>query len=623
MSDAAFDHIENQLKEAGSKVVEQVGSKRKDFDFPHPSPMLSLAKIQTESKEGVTNYQEDQFQKWFKKVDAIIFKKFGVHIEYLYRSPKFDGNGINIIYSYGILQSVLTRGDGKFGKDITDRFKKHLPEAIDFSSGLLEIRCECVISQSLFDKKYFGKKEDGKYANARNFVAGVLGKDDYSLEKVKDLTIIPVALLNDGRQITLDLIPKGIADPKSLYQERINPKDYVRAIMEMEVLRESFDIPLDGVVLSVPYDFRGTLGENEHDPEWAIAIKFVPDEVVTRVNGIEWNISKTGEFTPVVLLNPVELAGTIVKRASGYNAGYVVNNRIGGDTFVSIAKAGDIIPEIQSITVESEKAFDLPTICPDCGSTLSFDGIHLTCPNDLCVGKIAKKLASASTALDLKNVGGKTMEPFAEDFKNIFEVIKWVRSEGEWTPTNKGSIRHLRSIEKYGIKYDSRSYEIFIGAFKNIKSLTYEQVIISLGFDNVGKKLSSQIAREHCGLVPDYTGLERALVTMLHDPDVEERIKLAVSSLEKLGIKIDKPQPEKVNSDTVYVCMTGSPKVFGFPTKAEFIAKFPNLVDVEITDKRCQFLITDSYTSTSSKMKTAEKKGIIIKTYGDYGNKVS
>jgi hypothetical protein len=148
-------------------------------------------------------------------------------------------------------------------------------------------------------------------------------------------------------------------------------------------------------------------------------------------------------------------------------------------------------------------------------------------------------------------------------------------------------------------------------------------VIISLGFDNVGKKLSSQIAREHCGLVPDYTGLERALVTMLHDPDVEERIKLAVSSLEKLGIKIDKPQPEKVNSDTVYVCMTGSPKVFGFPTKAEFIAKFPNLVDVEITDKRCQFLITDSYTSTSSKMKTAEKKGIIIKTYGDYGNKVS
>jgi NAD-dependent DNA ligase len=616
MSDAAFDVLENELKAEGSKVVEQVGSKRKDFDFPHPSPMLSLAKIQTESKEGITNYQEDTFKKWFNKVDNIIFKKFEVHIEYLYRSPKFDGNGINIVYSKGTLQSVLTRGDGKFGKDITDRFQKHLPETIDYNVGLLEIRCECVIKQPIFDKKYVGKKEDGKYANARNFVAGVLGKDDYSLEKVGDLTIIPVALLNDGKQVTLELVPEGIGD--STFQERLNPKDYVKCIKEMEILRETFDIPLDGVVLSVPYDFRGTLGENEHDPEWAIAIKFVPDEVVTKVVGLEWNISKTGEFTPVVLLNPVELAGTIVKRASGYNAGYIVNNHIGPNAIVSIAKAGDIIPEIQSISVESDETFLRPHICPHCNSYLDFDGIHLTCPNDLCQGKIAKKLASSCTALDLKNVGGKTMEPFAEDFNNIFEVIKWVRSEGEWTPTNKGSIRHLRSIEKYGIKYDSRSYEIFIGAFKNIKSLTYEQVIISLGFDNVGKKLSAQIAREHCGLVPDYTGLERALVTMLHDPDVEDRIKLAVSSLEKLGIKIDKPQPEKVNSDAVYVCMTGSPKVFGFPTKAEFITKFPNLVDVEISDKRCQFLITDSYASTSSKMKTAEKKGITIKTYGDY-----
>ena len=262
----------------------------------------------------------------------------------------------------------------------------------------------------------------------------------------------------------------------------------------------------------------------------------------------------------------------------------------------------------------------LPTVCPHCGSTLLFDGIHLTCPNNLCQGKIAKRLASSSTALDLKNVGGKTIEPFAEDFVNILDVIKWVRSEGEWTPEGKGSIRHLRSIEKYGIKYDSRSYEIFINAFKAIKSLTYEQIIISLGFDNVGRKLSLQIAREHCGLVPDYSGLERALVTMLHEPAVELQIKTAVSDLEKLGITIDKPKEEMVTKDTVYVCMTGSPKIFGFPTKAEFITKFPNLVDVEITDKRCQFLITDSYTSTSSKMKTAEKKGIPIKTYGDYGN---
>lgn len=605
MSDAAFDVLEKELKDNGSKVVNQVGSKRKDFDFPHPNPMLSLAKIQTESVDGVTNYQVEAFQKWFNKVDGVVFKSTGKHIDFLMASPKFDGNGINIIYVKGNLQSVLTRGDGKSGKDISDRFKKYLPTEIENDSDLLEIRCECVIDQSVFDKKYLGLREEGKYANARNFVAGVLGKDDYSLEKVNDLTLIPVAFMVNGNQRNLELLPRGIFG--QTYQLITRSDLYVDLIKQMEKTRESFPFPLDGVVISCPYEYRGLLGENDHDVEWSRAIKYTPDEVVTRVEGIEWNISKTGEYTPVVLLKPVELSGATVRRASGYNAGYIVNNRIGSDTFVSIARAGDIIPEIQSITVESEKGFELPAQCLHCGSTLDFDGIHLTCPNNLCYGKIAKKLATACTSLDLKNVGGKTIDPFAIDFKNMYEVIVWVLRNGSST-----------EIEKYGINYNSRSHEIFVNAFRNIKSLTYEQVIISLGYDNVGKKLSAQIAREHCGLVPDYTGLERALVTMLHEPLVEKYIKTAVSTLESLGILIDKPKKEMETKNTIYVCMTGSPKGFGFPTKAEFITKFPNLVDVEITDKRCQFLITDSYTSTSSKMKTAEKKGITIKTYGDF-----
>ena len=607
MSDAAFDAIEKELKTNGSKVINQVGSKRKDFDFPHPHTMLSLAKIQTESINGVTNYQEDLFNKWFNKTDAVVFKATGKHIDYLLHSPKFDGNAINIVYINGILQSVLTRGDGKYGKDITDRLNIFLPHQLDArdSVPLIEIRCECVIDQKLFDKKYFGKREDGLYANARNFVAGVLGKDDYSLEKVADLTLIPVALLVNGIQTDLDELPVGVFG--KTFQEKISPNNYVECVKSMEILRQTFEIPLDGVVLSTPYEYRELLGENDHDPNFSLAIKFVPDEVVTRVMGIEWNISKTGEFTPVVLLVPVQLAGSTVKRASGYNAGYVVNNKIGSDTFVVLIKAGDIIPEIQSITVESLIAFDLPAVCPYCNSTLEFDGIHLICPNEDCVGKIAKKLASASIALDLKNVGGKTLEPFAMEFKNMYELMHWVLVHGD-------SI----NIENFGIKYGSRSHEIFVNAFKNIRSLTYEQVIIMLGYDNVGKKLSIQIAREHCGLVPDYSGLERALVTMLHDKYVEAYIKTAVSTLESFNIIIDKPKLKIMNTNTVYACLTGSPKAFGYPTKAEFMAKFPNIVEVSISDNNCQYLITDSYDSTSSKMKTAEKKGIKIETYGDY-----
>lgn len=117
--------------------------------------------------------------------------------------------------------------------------------------------------------------------------------------------------------------------------------------------------------------------------------------------------------------------------------------------------------------------------------------------------------------------------------------MKWVFLNGE-----------TKAIEKYGITYNSRSHEILM-----------------LGYDNVGKKLSIQIAREHCGLEPNYESLERALVAKLHEPFVETYIKKAVSELESVGVTIDKPKNEVMKTGTVYVCMTGSPKLFGFKTK--------------------------------------------------------
>jgi hypothetical protein len=137
-----------------------------------------------------------------------------------------------------------------------------------------------------------------------------------------------------------------------------------------------------------------------------------------------------------------------------------------------------------------------------------------------------------------------------------------------------------------------------------------------LGYDNVGDKISVQLAREHAGLDYNYANLERALVTKLRSPEVSGFIKEVVAGLESLGIEIDKPKEEV--KGTIYVCMTGSPKVFGFATKTDFISKFPMLKEVSISDKKCQYLITDDYNSDSNKMGVATKKGITIKTYGDF-----
>ena len=146
MSDAEFDALETHLKSLGSKVPEQVGAKRKDFDFSHPTKMLSLAKLQTEATEDGTDYKEEDFRKWVNKNKAIL----GVLPE-LEASPKFDGNAINIIYQGTKLHNILTRGDGLTGKDITKRMAQHVPDELLLlgldvqDTDTIEIRAEVVI----------------------------------------------------------------------------------------------------------------------------------------------------------------------------------------------------------------------------------------------------------------------------------------------------------------------------------------------------------------------------------------------------------------------------------------------------------------------------------------------
>ena len=604
LTDSEFDALEKILKEEGSKAPDQVGSKRKDFDFSHPTKMLSLLKIQTEATENGTNYMEEEFMKWYKKRESII----GGSTELL-SSMKFDGNAINIIYRGRNLSNILTRGDGFTGKDITKRFKGIIPSTLDLlvnDSDVIEIRCEVVIKMAIFNSKYASE-----FANPRNYVAGVIGKDDEDTQKVSELTIIPLNFLLNGNhvnQFDFREMPFYSKD----WNQWFKWSNYVDTIKYYEGIRKDFDYQLDGIVISFPVEWREILGVNEHHPEWAVAIKYVPTEVVTEVEDVEWNISKRGELIPTMLLKPVFFDGSTVGRASGYNANYLIKNSIGPGAVVSLIKSGDIIPSLLGVIKpsDSERVQSLfPEFCPYCGSDIEFNDVHLLCTNSECTGRIAKQLAGAVKILELSRIGEKTIEPFAQDFQNMWELIRWARTEGATISGN---------IDQYGIKYGSRSHQIFIEAFTNIKSLTYTQVIQMLGYDNVGEKISIQLSREHAGLDYDYSNLERALVTKLRSPAISEFIKSVVVGLEGLGIVIDKPKKQEFNTESIYVCMTGSPKNYGFSTKEDFITKWPNLVEVSITDKKCQFLITDSYESSSNKMTTAGKKGITIKTYGDF-----
>ena len=277
MTDSAFDELEQKLIKAGSKVHEQVGAKRKDFDFEHPTRMLSLAKHQTEQIDGITNYAEEEFSAWFNKRTNVLTLDTP-----LSASPKFDGNAINIITKGKDVFQILTRGDGTFGKNITKRFLPAIgtPLILDdlniTEEDTIEIRCEVVIKKSIFEKKYAAE-----FANPRNYVAGVIGKDDYDETKVSELTIVPLQFLLNGKFIGWTHFKNNPFCSKN-WDVPFFECDYVKIIKYYEKLRDENEFLLDGVVIACPIEVREKLGQNDHDPEWAVAIKFVPD--LTRIN---------------------------------------------------------------------------------------------------------------------------------------------------------------------------------------------------------------------------------------------------------------------------------------------------------------------------------------------------
>ncbi len=596
MSDGNFDLLEKHLKELNSKVINQVGSKVKDFDFPHNTKMLSLNKIQTE----VGNDKLEEVKNWYyKRCEKIKLQPS------LTSTPKLDGNAINLIYTHLGLTNVITRGDGICGKDITDRINSILPKASPISldeNDCLEIRCEVVISKSIFDEKW-----KGEYMNPRNFVAGILGSDEFNPQTVKDLKIAPLNFLLNSKHISyIDGFKGDNIINMNLYTSHISMNEYTSEIANWEALRLEFPYQIDGVVLAFPEIYREQLGENDHDPEWAIAIKLIPELIQTEVTGIEWNVGKTGELTPVVLLMPVELMGTTVKRATAYNAGFINKNSLGIGTQVGIIKAGDIIPEIVEIYTKVDKPFSVPELCPSCTHPLKLDGIHLVCPNNECSGKSVKILNSGFKLLDIKGVGIATLDRFSEEFTNGLDLLIWLNKNLDTS-----------ELSRFGFDIGSKSHKNFINSIKQIKELEYWQIIQLLGINNVGSKISIQVARYLNELDYDFKGHDKSLLKELINS--RELILDYIDELRSVGIEIIYPKATKNNS--ISVCLTGSPKEHGFKTKGEFLALFNGVEECDLSDSKCQYLITDSYSSTSSKMAIAKKKSIEIITYSDFKSK--
>ena len=626
MEDSAFDELEQWLKDNGSEVVKKVGSWDRKAKFPHPSKMGSLEKIQADKSTGEAPWE--LFKAWYDNIKSVIGKDL-VTIEW---SQKLDGNAVNLVYENGILTKALSRGDGILGRDYLSRIDKtQIPLSIPITDNIVEVRCEAVIEKRIFAEKYarlpeLTEEENTKrFSNERNYVAGLLNNDDATSEQISEIHLIPVEMhevLLNGKIIYWDINDIrnwGFAHYKDLclnYEHLSMTKEkFERVFKEYEDFKHN-ESPyrLDGMVAKINSSQRDYVGETTHHPKWALAIKFKPENASTSVEGFEIKMGKTGNFTPVVLLKPVELDGSIVSKTSGYNYKYIIDNKIGVGAIVTLVKSGDIIPQITSVDVPAIETFEMPTVCPHCGSQLEIvNNTHLHCPNDDCEGKKLFKFINSMNVLELDGVGDAFLE----------ELFNKVKQPASFYITNHGDVTTDYLID-CGMK-EGKILENFVKQLNNLKKLTVEQVISFMSLDgmSIGGKTVKEIAKKLSGVDYSFTGLEKKVVYGW-DKNDDDHSKLTTfnnlcEDIVMHGLPIE--FVKKREGNIIKLCLTGSPKKFNFSSKGEFIKFLENkeyVVD-EVSVKDCDYLVTDDIESKSSKTTTAKKLNKQIVTY-DYFN---
>lgn len=347
MSDDEFDALEKVLKEQSSKVVEVIGYtvQNKKAKIAHLTPMLSLEKLQVNDED---NIPLEELEKWVSKGSGKIEM-----------TPKFDGNAMSLFYENGVLVHAITRGDGEFGLDKTDKLKHLVPNFIH-DKNRVEIRGEVVIPLKVYDEKYY---DPNKVSNARNFVAGLLNRDELDLNVLNDLVFVAYSYVKVDENGNPNYISKAMLNLEDYgFNKRYpiflryfqNIGDFPKLYKEFKKYRqEASPFLLDGMVLKFSEDQRSKIGSNGHHPNWALAIKFETLMAVTKILSIDWTVGTSGELSPIANLEPVELLGTMVKKASLYNLGTILRKKMYPGATVSIRKSGEIIPQVMSVLVAS------------------------------------------------------------------------------------------------------------------------------------------------------------------------------------------------------------------------------------------------------------------------------
>ena len=562
ISDYEFDVKLKQLQELENKYPEY---------FDESSPTQRVGGSITKNFKTITHdyrmysldnsYSKEELLDWEKRIQKVLGD---VPLEYTCEL-KYDGASISITYENGILKRAVTRGDGFQGDDVTNNIKtiKSIPLKLKGNfPATFDVRGEIILPFAGFEKMNQELIEIGElpYSNPRNTASGSLKLQDSAEVAKRPLDCLLYFLIGnnlpfksqfEGLETARNWCFKVPKEGKLAH----NLEEVFQYIEYWDTHRHNLPYETDGVVVKVnSFHYQDELGFTAKSPRWAIAYKFKSEQVSTKLNSISFQVGRTGSITPVANLEPVQLAGTIVKRASLHNADQIekLDIRVGDTVFVE--KGGEIIPKIIAVDLSKRPANSQPTKyithCPECNTELvrSEGEANHYCPNFYgCPPQIIGRIQHfiSRKAMDIEGLGGETVallfnNGLVHNYADLYEL----------------TVEQILPLERMAQK----SAENLVNGVANSKNIPFESVLFALGIRFVGETVAKKLAKHYRSIdalcqatlmdliLVDEIG-ERIAQSVLDFFDNEEN-RAIIERLKKHGIQfeiIEKINPNATN----------------------------------------------------------------------------
>lgn len=483
VTDAQYDRLYDELRElereSGTVLFDSPtrrvgGEPVKAFArHEHIARLYSLDKAVT----------EDELDAFFARVSKICGET-EYTVEY-----KFDGLTMCLTYEDGKFVRAATRGNGVVGEDVTAQVLtiKSYPLSIPYK-GTLEAKGEAVIRLSVLEN--YNKTAAEPLKNARNAAAGAIRNLDPAVTAARkpEILFYDVNYMSEGSVSSQEEAVRFLEEQgfKTFHHTRLckTPQEVKDAIAEIDMTRKKIDVLTDGAVVKVnDYAAREKLGFTDKFPRWAIAFKFEAEEAVTTVREVTWQVGRTGKLTPLAKVDPVELAGATVRKATLNNLGDIRRKDVKIGSKVLIRRSNEVIPEILGAYEHTGKSVDIapPETCPYCGAPVREEGANLFCTNKNCRPRIAAQLANFASK------GAMDIEGFSEMTAYLLYDELGVRHYSDLYDLDKD---RLSKLEGFGDK----KIKNLLSAIAASKNVPLDRFLFALGIDGIGKVASKDLA---------------------------------------------------------------------------------------------------------------------------------